>query len=213
MSDNLDQRAPSPNNNQPEDGVNPYDLPNLPESQLKILNIILRKRQISYHELVEQLDHLDNVEALQTELDDILDRLSNDGHIVWFIEGEETTYRSNLRRKSGRNLMIKGIWDVLDSASAEVDSAYSQRDSTRELLADALYKNIDDKNAGRNDIRQDAHDGKQLAADIFASAEKASKSIAKSKESLADALYGAISDDRQDETLGASDDDANSEDR
>lgn len=179
-------------------GVNPYELPNLPERERKVLQIILRKREISYHDLVESIEQFIelNEDADLAVLDETLERLSSDGHIIILFEGEETTFKPNLRRKSGRNVLIKGIWDVLDSASETVDqAAKDQRFKTGNILAHVLFPDAEKKPQPE---QSHTPEGKQLASDIFGGDKinpaPDKKAQPANKNTLASSLFGALED-------------------
>jgi hypothetical protein len=125
-----------------EDGINPYELPNLPDEQRRVLQLILKEREITYSRLVERIQAMPDFHARYLDnLDTTLEQLHQEGHILIIDEGE-TTFKANMRRKSGRNLTIKGIWDVLDGASQNVDQ--TEKRKNRSTLASALYGSLDD---------------------------------------------------------------------
>jgi len=141
--DNLFNKL-SPDGDPSDSGMNTYELPNMPENQRRLMRIIMRKREISYQELLETIDNLPDEERLAPDqVDETLEDLNREGHIICVLEGQETTYKPNLRRKSGRNLMIKGLWDVLDSANEKVDSNEQRRKTGK--MASALYGKLEDE--------------------------------------------------------------------
>lgn len=127
-----------------DSGMNTYELPHMPENQRRVMRVIMRKREIAYKELIDALHALPDAERMtRKEVDEALGQLSQEGHILIVLDGKETTYKPNLRRKSGRNLMIKGIWDVLDSANEKVDTDNQQRRKTSNM-ANLLYGKLEE---------------------------------------------------------------------
>ncbi|NJL93079.1 MAG: hypothetical protein HC915_04810 [Anaerolineae bacterium] len=186
----MDQNLPRPDDQSSDPGMNPYELPNLPEPDRQVLQVILRKREMSYSDLVDYVKRATGINHVEVdELDTILEGLSQKGHILAVFEGEETIYKANLRHKSGRNLMIKGIWDVLESASEEVDEARSGRRRQTGGLADKLFPTKEGSPAPKSEEKGLANPdegGKQLAASIFEKAQRSKDA----NRALADSLFG-----------------------
>ena len=139
----MDKLFPTPPNDESSSsGINPYELPNMPIEQRKILQLILRKREVSFSDLMDYIDTLPENERMDaTRLDQTLEQLSQGKHIICVVEGEETTYKANMRLKSGRNVMLKGIWDVLDSANEKADGSEQRRKTNN--MASTLFAALD----------------------------------------------------------------------
>ncbi len=94
-------------------GITALDLVDLPPSLRDIMRLMLRRLKITYPELCKAMDAMPEKQRLsRPKLDSALNTLTRQFWLVRLGEGEQATYKVNLRRKSGSNL--KGnIWSSL----------------------------------------------------------------------------------------------------
>jgi len=98
-----------------ESGISVLDLADLPPALRKIMRYMLRQTKMNYLQLLAMIDQLPEGERLaQTDLDQALDKLSEEAWLVKIGEGERAVYKVNLRHKAGSNLPAN-IWQNLDS--------------------------------------------------------------------------------------------------
>ena len=95
-------------------GISAWDLAQLPAGQRRVIRLILREVQMAYPELCRATAALPAEQRLeQGELDEVLTRLQEKAWLIRLGQEEVTTYRVNLRRKSGSRL-ASSIWERLD---------------------------------------------------------------------------------------------------
>jgi hypothetical protein len=98
-----------------EQGISAIELADLPSNLRKIMRMMLRETAMKYTDIVKAVGAMPEAQRLsQPELDQALDKLVEQNWLARTGEGDMTTYRVNLRRKSGSSL-DKDIWSSLDS--------------------------------------------------------------------------------------------------
>ena len=85
-------RQPSENKKQ-ENGVNVFNLMELPPSQRKVIRILLHKRQMTYPDLLKTMEPIEP--ANKNELSEILEALIERGWITR-VDDQCVTYKVNL---------------------------------------------------------------------------------------------------------------------
>ena len=102
-------------NKQPEGGITPLDLAELPPALRKIMRLMLRELQMNYPRLCEAMDSMPEAERLsRDDLDAALATLTEQFWLTRIGEGEKAIYKVNLKRKAGSTLAA-GIWSSLDA--------------------------------------------------------------------------------------------------
>jgi hypothetical protein len=95
-------------------GISAWELAQLPAGQRRVIRLILREVQMPYPELCRVTAALPAGQRLeQADLDEVLTRLQEKAWLIRLGQGQLTTYRVNLRRKSGSRL-ANSIWERLD---------------------------------------------------------------------------------------------------
>lgn len=98
-----------------KDGISVLDLADLPPALRKIMKLMLRQIRMNYPQLVAALEQLPQAEQMtHAELDETLERLSEQAWLIKVGQGEGAHYKVNLRRKAGSKLG-ETIWQRLDS--------------------------------------------------------------------------------------------------
>lgn len=96
-------------------GITALDLAELPPALRKIMRLILRELELNYLRLLEAMETMSREEQMsQTELDSALHTLTSQKWLIQIGEGEQATYRVNLKRRSASSLPT-GIWSRLDA--------------------------------------------------------------------------------------------------
>lgn len=100
---------------QQEGGITALDLVELSPPLRKIMRLMLRQLQMTYHQLCEAMQEWpENEQMPPQELSQALDVLTKQFWLIRLGEGERATYKVNLRRKAGSTL-AQGIWASLDT--------------------------------------------------------------------------------------------------
>jgi hypothetical protein len=98
-----------------EGGITVLDLADLPPALRKIMRLMLRQLQMDYTQLCEALDQLPEAEQItRANLDEALEKLSDQAWLIQIGAGERAIYKVNLRRRAGSKLS-ETIWQNLDS--------------------------------------------------------------------------------------------------
>ncbi len=96
-------------------GISVLDLADLPPSLRKIMRLMLRQIRMKYTELLDATEQMPEGERLsRADLDEALQKLSDQAWLIQIGTGERAVYKVNLRRKAGSNLSDT-IWQNLDS--------------------------------------------------------------------------------------------------
>ena len=102
LQNTLDDRAK-------EGGISPLDLADLPPRLRKIMRTMLREVQMTYEQIRDEA--VDDIS--DAELQDALDTLTKQSWLIKVGQGEQITYKVNLKRK-GPSALASGIWDALE---------------------------------------------------------------------------------------------------
>lgn len=95
-------------------GISAWELTQLPAHHRRIIRHILREVQIPYHELRHAMSALPATLRLEPhELDEALNRLTDEAWIIRMGQGQRTTFRVNLRHKRGSGLS-SSMWEHLN---------------------------------------------------------------------------------------------------
>lgn len=98
-----------------ESGISVLDLADLPPALRKIMQLMLRRIQMSSAQLHEANDSLPEGERLTpASLNQSLKKLSDQAWLIQIGEGDRAIYKVNLRRRAGSHLS-ETIWQNLDS--------------------------------------------------------------------------------------------------
>ncbi len=98
-----------------EQGISAIELADLPPNLRRIMRMMLRELAMKYPDIVKAVDALPEAQRIpRPDLDQALDMLVEQNWLARTGDGDMTTYRVNLRRKSGSSL-DKDIWSALDS--------------------------------------------------------------------------------------------------
>ena len=96
-------------------GISALDLADLPPALRKIMRLMLRQIRMSYTQLLDAIEQMPEGERLnRADLDEALQKLSDQAWLIQIGAGERAVYKVNLRRKAGSNLS-ESIWQNLDS--------------------------------------------------------------------------------------------------
>jgi len=115
MSGVFDRLQKEIEDKQKDGGITPLDMVDLPPALRKIMKVMLRKVQMSYPELTEEMKNVPEKDRLSNkELEEAIATLVEQSWLMKLGEGERAIYKVNLRRKSGSTL-ASGIWQALDS--------------------------------------------------------------------------------------------------
>ena len=115
MSGVFDRLQKEIKDKQKDGGITPLDMVDLPPALRKIMRMMLRKIQMSYPELMEEMKKMPEKERLSDkDLEEAIATLVEQSWLMKLGEGERAIYKVNLRRKSGSSL-ASGIWQALDS--------------------------------------------------------------------------------------------------
>lgn len=91
------------------------DLAELPPALRKIMRLMLRELELNYPLLLETVETMSREERMSpTELNGALNLLTAQRWLIKTGEGEQATYRVNLRRRAASSLPA-GIWSTLDA--------------------------------------------------------------------------------------------------
>lgn len=116
-----------------EQGISAIELADLPSNLRRIMRMMLRELAMKYPDIVKAVDALPEAQRIpRPDLDQALDMLVEQNWLARTGDGDMTTYRVNLRRKSGSSL-DKDIWSALDSritTSKDTPAALSKPPST-----------------------------------------------------------------------------------
>jgi hypothetical protein len=94
-------------------GITALDLVALPPPLRNIMRLMLRRLNMTYPNLCEAVDAMPEKQRMsRKELDNALNTLTKQFWLVRMGEGEEATYKVNLRRKAGSKLK-SNIWASL----------------------------------------------------------------------------------------------------
>ena len=94
-------------------GITALDLVDLSPSLRDIMRLMLRRLKMTYPELCAAVDAMPEKRRLSHQtLDSALNTLTHQFWLVRMGEGQQATYKVNLRRKSGSNLK-SNIWASL----------------------------------------------------------------------------------------------------
>jgi len=115
MSGVFDRLQKEIEDKQKDGGITPLDMVDLPPALRKIMKVMLRKVQMSYPELTEEMKNVPEKDRLSNkELEEAIATLVEQSWLMKLGEGKRAIYKVNLRRKSGSTL-ASGIWQALDS--------------------------------------------------------------------------------------------------
>ena len=93
-----------------EQGISAIELADLPPNLRRIMRMMLRELAMKYPDIVKAVDALPEAQRIsRPDLDQALDMLVEQNWLARTGDGDMTTYRVNLRRKSGSSL-DKDIW-------------------------------------------------------------------------------------------------------
>ncbi len=96
-----------------EEGISPLDIADLPPNLRKIMRMMMREVVMKYTDLCTAVDALPEANRInRKDMDAALATLVEQNWLMRYGEGEFTSYRVNLRRKSGSKL-DKDIWSTL----------------------------------------------------------------------------------------------------
>lgn len=96
-----------------EEGISPLDIADLPPNLRKIMRMMMREVVMKYTDLCLAVDAMPEASRLsRKDLEAALATLVEQNWLMRYGEGEFTSYRVNLRRKSGSKL-DKDIWSTL----------------------------------------------------------------------------------------------------
>lgn len=100
-------------------GISPMDLAKLPPVQRQIMRLLLRELDMKDSEVRQAFaDMPEDKRPAQADLEDALKELSREGWIIRMGEGDNISYRANIKRKPPSTL-AKSIWASLDSRIEE----------------------------------------------------------------------------------------------
>ncbi len=98
-----------------EEGISALDLAQLPQNLRRVMRLMLREIEMTRTAIVEAIDNMPEDQHLSnTELDEALKTLSQQGWLICRGEGERLNYAVNLRRKRGSTLEA-GIFQALEN--------------------------------------------------------------------------------------------------
>ncbi len=104
---------------QEDGGITALDLVDLPPTLRDIMRLMLRRLKMTYPDLCAAVDKMPEKQRMShTELDRALTTLTRQFWLIRLGEGENATYKVNLRAKAGSNLK-HNIWSSLGTKIEE----------------------------------------------------------------------------------------------
>ena len=119
MSGIFDQLQSEIEKRQPkETGISPADLLTLPPAARRVIRLLLREGHMSYPLLQETIDQLPAPKRLnQTELDEALIYLTQEGWVIQMGQDQLITYKVNLRHKPGSKTTM---WSQVEKRLSQI---------------------------------------------------------------------------------------------
>jgi hypothetical protein len=112
-----------------EQGISPIEIAELPPNLRKVMRLMLREVAMKYSEIVAAVAEMPAANRLSPkDLDAALATLVEQNWLNRFGSEEMTTYRVNLRRRSGSQLGAD-IWGTLDNKIGGAGSAKPKTDN------------------------------------------------------------------------------------
>lgn len=101
-------------------GISAWDLAQLSSSQRRIIRLILREVQMPYAELCQAATSLPSQQRLdRAQIDEALAELVAQAWLIRLGQGDRSSFRVNLRRKTGSRLGAS-MWEQLER---QIDAA------------------------------------------------------------------------------------------